>query len=281
MMDKSLTPMVDTVALPVCREDTLAFRRQAVERVIATITERLDEPTTLLEMSRIAYISPFHFNRVFHQITGLSPTRFFGALRLDAAKRLLLTTSMSVTNVCYEVGYSSLGTFTTRFTQHVGISPHQFRRSVEHVTTDSLEANCAAFGARLRGVGDKPCVEGRVDAPESFEGFILVGLFPGQIPQSQPAGGALLTRSGNYSIGSVPDGTYHLLAAALPKSTDLLAYLLPEPKSLFVGIGNSPVVINRGQARGPANVRLRPMQLTDPPLLVSLPFLLTSALSLR
>lgn len=280
-MDKSLTLIVDVDPLSVCRENTLAFHRQAVERVITNITGRLDEPTSLLEMSRIAYISPFHFNRLFHQITGLPPTRFFGALRLDAAKRLLLTTSMSVTNICYEVGYSSLGTFTTRFTQHVGLSPYQFRRSAEHVTTDSLESTCADFAARQQGAASKPCVEGIIDAPEAFEGFILVGLFPGQIPQSQPAGGALLTRSGHYSIGSVPDGTYHLLAAALPKSTDLLAYLLPEPKSLFVGIGNSPLVVKSGKARGPANIRLRPMQLTDPPLLVSLPVLLMRTPSLR
>ncbi|HEX8708633.1 MAG TPA: AraC family transcriptional regulator [Pyrinomonadaceae bacterium] len=281
MIDERITSFADFGSTTACREETLMFRRQAVERVIATISERLSEPTSLLEMSRIAYISPFHFNRVFHQITSLPPAKFFGALRLAAAKQLLLTTSMSVTEVCYEVGYNSLGTFTTRFTQLVGLSPHQFRRSSERVTMASLETSCARFLERPRGNADQPCIKGVVTAPASVEGLILVGLFAGHIPQGQPAGGTLLARPGNYSISGVSDGTYHLLAAVLPKSTDLLSYLLPERKSLYVGVGESPIIVRKGRAHGLADILLRPMRLTDPPLLISLPLLLTSSLSLR
>ena len=76
-----------------CREDTLASHRRAVERVITSARERLCEPISLQDMSRVAYLSTFHFNRVFHQITGLPPTKFISAMRLDEAKRLLLNTA--------------------------------------------------------------------------------------------------------------------------------------------------------------------------------------------
>src|ERR1044071_6653344 len=75
-----------------CREDTLASHRRAVERVITSARERLCEPISLHDMSRVAYLSTFHFNRVFHQITGLPPAKFISAMRLDEAKRLLLDT---------------------------------------------------------------------------------------------------------------------------------------------------------------------------------------------
>ena len=80
------------------------------------------------EMARIAYLSPFYFNRIFRQLTGVPPRRFHTALRIDAAKRLLLTTDLSVTEMCLEVGYQSLGTFTTHFHELVGVSPRALRR---------------------------------------------------------------------------------------------------------------------------------------------------------
>src|SRR5829696_4216702 len=105
-------PAEDGGAISACRADTVAAHRRAVERVISDARERLCEPISLRDMSRVAYISPFHFNRVFHEITGLPPAKFISAMRLDRAKRLLLNTHLSITEICYEVGYNSLGTFT-------------------------------------------------------------------------------------------------------------------------------------------------------------------------
>src|SRR6476619_357808 len=109
-----------------CREDTLASHRRAVERVITAARERLCEPISLQDMSRVAYLSAFHFNRVFHQITGLPPNKFISAMRLAEAKRLLLNTTLSSTDICFEVGYTSISTFTRYFTQRVGLRPREF-----------------------------------------------------------------------------------------------------------------------------------------------------------
>lgn len=264
-----------------CREDTLVAHRRAVERVITTARERLCEPISLRDMSRVAYLSTFHFNRVFHQITGLPPAKFIAAMRLDEAKRLLLNTNRSITDVCFEVGYNSLSTFTRRFTQRVGLGPREFRYLAERISPASVESLCAHY-AELKGKATLSAafggVEGFVDPPQQDCGPIFVGLFRTHIPQSRPVGGALLTWPGAFRIGPVPDGTYHLLAAALPRLADTLGYLLPDSASLSVGKWNGPVIVRQGRANGLFTISLRPMALTDPPLLVSLPFLLAETL---
>lgn len=260
------------------RADTIASHRRAVERVITTARERLCEPISLHDMSRVAYLSAFHFNRVFHQITGLPPAKFISAMRLDEAKRLLLNTNSSITDISFDVGYNSLSTFTRRFTQRVGLGPREFRYLAERITPTSVESLCARYAEQTERALLRPSVEGFVELPQVGEGPIFVGLFRIHIPQSRPVGGALLTSPGAFRIGHVPDGIYHLLAAALPRLDDTLGYLLPNSANLLVGAWNGPVVVRQGRANGQFNLSLRPMALTDPPLLVSLPFLLADTL---
>jgi AraC-like DNA-binding protein len=258
--------------------DTIASHRRAVERVITSARERLCEPISLQDMSRVAYISTFHFNRVFHQITGLPPAKFISAMRLDEAKRLLLNTNLSITDICFEVGYNSLSTFTRLFSQRVGVGPREFRYLAERITPASVESLCAHYAELAESATLLPSVEGFVDVPKPCGGPIFVGLFGAHIPQSRPVGGALLTSPGDFRIGPVPDGIYHLLAAALPRLADTLAYLLPNSSNLSVGAWNGPVIVRQGRATGRFNISLRPMAQTDPPLLISLPFLLADTL---
>ena len=126
-------------------EDTITSHRRAVERVITSARERLCEPISLHDMSRVAYLSEFHFNRVFHQITGLPPAKFISAMRLNEAKRLLLNSNLSITDMCFEVGYNSLSTFTRRFTQRVGLGPREFRYLAERITPASVESLCSHY----------------------------------------------------------------------------------------------------------------------------------------
>src|SRR5262245_11728171 len=158
-----------------CREDTVASHRRAVERVITTARERLCEPISLRDMSRVAYLSTFHFNRVFHQITGLPPNKFIAAMRLDEAKRLLLNTNFSITDICFEVGYNSLSTFTRYFTQRVGLGPREFRYMAERITPVSVESLCAHYAE----------LTGKTTLRETFAGV------EGFVDSSKPGGGPI------------------------------------------------------------------------------------------
>jgi AraC family transcriptional regulator len=258
------------------RASTLASRREAVEQVILTMQERLHEPLPLQTMAEVALLSPYHFNRVFRLITGITPCRFLTVLRMEAAKRLLLSTRLSVSDICFEVGFRSQGSFTRDFTQFVGVSPNRLRRlgarSDSHVSSSLRHGG----GVDLLHVSPSAAgITGRITGPESFQGLIFIGLFTTPFPQGRPESCALLTRPNTtYSVAQPPDGCYHVFAAAFDRPKDLLAYLMPDHDTLWVGTTTSPLLVREGRAAGPSDVKLRPMRLTDPPILVALPVLI-------
>lgn len=89
---------------------------KAVENVIASMWTRLGDSALNLEsLAKIALYSPFHFDRIFRSITGIPPRQYLAALRLEQAKEYLLTTDLPITEIGQRVGYSSFGTFSTRF----------------------------------------------------------------------------------------------------------------------------------------------------------------------
>jgi AraC-like DNA-binding protein len=243
----------------------------AVERVLALMRSRLGEPLALEDLAAEVYLSPFHFSRVFRQVTGAPPGEFLGALRLDAARRLILTTPLSVTEVCYEVGYASLGSFTSRFTQHVGVPPAALRRLAAEFEPARLDAvgRAAPWPSRASGA----TVAGRLHGALSPKSTLCIGLFPRPIPQGLPVACTQLQGAGPFRIERVPDGLYYLMAAALPWSDDPLAYLAPG-RGLLVASHHAPLAVRGGSAAGPIDLFLRPPAATDPPIVAALPLLL-------
>jgi AraC-like DNA-binding protein len=98
-----------------------------IVRVIEDIYKRFSEPITIDDMARLAKYSRFHFTRMFQQATGVAPGQFLTAVRIQEAKRLLLSTSLSVKEITTRVGYSSAGTFSAKFKSSVGFSPAAYR----------------------------------------------------------------------------------------------------------------------------------------------------------
>jgi len=86
----------------------------------------------LADAARQACLSEFHFHRLFRSTFGQTPHDFLTGLRLDRARQLLAS-ERSVTEVCFEVGYESLGTFSSKFRARFGRSPVQFQREVQRV----------------------------------------------------------------------------------------------------------------------------------------------------
>ena len=75
-------------------------------------------------------MSPFHFIRQFESLFGETPHQFRIQARLERAKSLLALSDYSVTDVCMEVGFSSLGSFSSLFVRRFGVPPSLYRRSV-------------------------------------------------------------------------------------------------------------------------------------------------------
>jgi AraC family transcriptional regulator len=262
------------------RSQTLADYNKAVARVIQIMRERFDEQLSLRDLSEIALFSPYHFDRMFRHVTGVSPFRFLTAIRMEAAKRLLLTTKLRVTDVCYEVGYRSLGTFSAHFTQVVGLPPSSLRylRRLLSSASQAEVASRPSDGPDLAARADPAAgIAGAISAPDEFVGLVFVGAFQKPIPQTRPEGCALLAGPGRFLITGLPEGAYYLFAAGLPRTKNLETLLMPDATSLWIGTSVRPIAV-RGRAAPWVEVELRPRQVTDPPMLIALPLLLTERL---
>src|SRR5437868_1887915 len=183
----------------IARHVTLAIQTQAVERAIQTMHTYLQEQLTLEDLASVACLSPSHFHHVFCRLIGIPPGEFLSALRFQAARRLLMTTSLSVTEICFEVGYTSPGSFTSRFTHLVGLSPRLLRQRAQ--TFEPPPAEPAGLCPTMpSGFPRNNALLGRISTPATFQGTIYVGLFPGPIPQGRPVRCTTLRSPGWYRL---------------------------------------------------------------------------------
>ena len=112
------------------RLDDLARLRRVRDRIDREYAEPLDVEA----LARGAHMSAGHLSRQFRQAFGESPYAYLMTRRIERAMALLRRGDLSVTDVCFAVGCSSLGTFSTRFTELVGISPSAYRREAARAT---------------------------------------------------------------------------------------------------------------------------------------------------
>lgn len=279
MLQQSPHPQPATAR--VFRAGTLSAYANTVEHVMRAMRAHLSDPLSLEEMAEIACLSPFHFNRVFRTITAIPPGEFLAALRLSAAKQRLLTTSLSVTDICFDLGYTSLGAFSTRFKQFVGLSPLQLRQMSRELADDSIQSHLAArLEARRLAAVPRGGVRCAITVPAHFTGLIFAGLFPRLVGPGRPTACMSVGAPGDYTLGPVPDGRYYLMAAALPWSPDALTYLLPSDGAL-VGVSEQPVAVCGGQASATVTLALRPPRPTDPPILGVFPPLMETPAAAR
>ena len=105
------------------RDDLVRLRR---------VRDRIDReyarPLDVEALARGAHMSAGHLSRAFKHAYGESPYAYLMTRRIERAMALLRVGELSVTEVCFAVGCSSLGTFSTRFTELVGVPPSTYRR---------------------------------------------------------------------------------------------------------------------------------------------------------
>ena len=250
-----------------------------VERVIRAMRERLAVPLTLKEMARLAFMSSFHFNRVFHLVTGVPPGLFQSGLRFEAAKRLLLTTDMHPEEVCERLGFLSPPTFARQFKAKVGVTPDGLRRLARLVTAAGV-----SLGALLSSLPAAPPaadgLRGTVAAPEGFDGLVVAALFRKDAPEGWPAVCAILAGAGDFVLPPMADGWYHLLAAGVDRRVNIVSSLVDSDLILRSASRGVEVVIEKGRIQGPSEpcLRLRPADSADPPILFAFPALILEPL---
>jgi AraC-like DNA-binding protein len=92
---------------------------------------RFAEPLDIPALARIAHVSEAHFIRTFRATFGETPHRYLQRRRVERSMFMLRETSRSVTEICLDVGFSSLGTFSRTFREIVGVPPSAYRRGAK------------------------------------------------------------------------------------------------------------------------------------------------------
>jgi AraC-like DNA-binding protein len=130
---------------------------EARNRSMLRARDRIDRtyarPLDIRVLSKVAGCSPAHFIRTFRAVFGETPHRYLQRRRVERAMHLLRDSRRSITDVCFDVGFNSLGTFSRTFTAIVGISPSVYR---QRSPTAAVPTCFAMAWARPSSFGEAP-----------------------------------------------------------------------------------------------------------------------------
>ena len=100
---------------------------ETIERAKDYMLKRFDAEMSLHDIARAAYVSDYHFSRIFRAFTSVSPYGYLIHIRLNHAAMLLRNTSHSVTQICFDSGFNHFPHFVSTFKRRFGVSPRKFR----------------------------------------------------------------------------------------------------------------------------------------------------------
>lgn len=247
---------------------------EAVLLAVSAIRGDLSAPHLLADMAASGFYSQFHFHRVFTRHTGTTPGRFLTALRMQEAKRLLAHTSATVMSISDEIGYQSIGSFTTQFTRLVGISPGRFRELVDtlaghRITDPDLE--------RAQAVESRPVdcslslAAGTAPAVDLADRVSFVGLFDADLPQGGLSGFGIVRGASGTVLDQTPgQGPVDVFLMSLPSVTDLAQLAVGGAEGMLVGRGRVAGVEGRPPEET-AELTLREGNPLDPPVVSAAP----------
>jgi len=242
----------------------------AIGRAVTAMRAESDYPFTIETLAEISNFSHFHFARLFRSLIGIPPGEFLTALRYDRAKELLLTTELSVTDICFEVGYDSLGTFSSRFKQLVGVGPAGFRALPEMLDTFG-SGDRPLVRPITRENGTRATIYGHIVNPlPNFHAYI--GIFPALIARGHPVAGTRVASNERFELTNVPRGRFRLLCAAVPADVSPSFHLMPDPE-MHVASHAEVITIETGREVYDLPLMMRSLSPSDPPVLIALPAL--------
>jgi transcriptional regulator GlxA family with amidase domain len=131
----------------------LEERNRRMLRVRDTMDRAFAEPLDVAELARVAHVSRAHFSRQFRATFGETPHRYLQRRRVERAMELLRETDHSVTDVCLEVGFNSLGTFSRTFREILGESPSEYRQRFRGAAAAALRVPACFAMAWTRPAG--------------------------------------------------------------------------------------------------------------------------------
>lgn len=256
----------------------MAMQRRKLSEILKDMRS---DPSASFSTSGVACevgMSTASVNRRLHERTGLPLSRYRSYLRMDEVQRRLIHSDDSITTIALDVGYTSLGTFTRRFRELVGISPSEFRRYSRQLENDDI---ISRFVANERPEDDiyapgDTLIYGCLTSEHAEPGsFMAIGLFSGAAPVGQPMSGC-----GHYGLGRFclrwPAGmdTAFCFGVQFPLAASAMSLWRPRSSGVRVF---SLTLKRRADEQSPAlciTPDFRPIRDSDPPMLSALPVIL-------
>ncbi|MEL4356924.1 MULTISPECIES: helix-turn-helix transcriptional regulator [unclassified Luteococcus] len=244
--------------MPEIRMPTLPPR--SVEQVARLVQEHHCDGIVVQDLADAAGYSRHHFSRAFKASIGVSPGAYLAAVRIETAKRLLLSESCAVIDVAAEVGFDSLSSFTRRFATTVGTTPARLRQLAQQLEHSAV----APFALSAPG---QPAVAVTLVLPEGVKDTcrLWLGWYPTPAPIGLPAAGQLGEYDEPVRLPLHP-GAPWLLGFAVEESDDHLHELAPA----WPVIARHDAPITRP---GAVTLTFRRASVDDIPLLSALPAL--------
>ncbi len=236
------------------------------------ISAKSSDPISLGDVADHIGYSQSHLVRLFESSIGVPPGRYLAQLRFERAKSLLLTSGEPVRDICFEVGFISLGTFSRRFAEGVGYSPGRFRllpdiladhppRPVHlptgHTGGGTITGTVTFSAAARETLGPDPAV--------------YVGLFTTPSARGLPLSSSLLDGVDHFAFDNVPAGRFWVLASALPGAAEPLRQLVPT-RSVYGG-SLQPVTVGPAMPHHQLSIELEPAEEWLLPVLLAAPAL--------
>lgn len=262
--------------LPAHRAETLTFHETAIARVLQLMRQ---DPAAALGwdvLSETACMSRYHFLRVFEEVTHFSPHRFLIAIRMEKAKQLLLETSLLVHDVCAQVGYASVGSFTRAFKEFVGMAPGEFRNFAEKLPPARLQVLLERHLDRPdHPPADSILFNADFQFTQPFKGIVFVWIFHSPLRPIAPFAAVRAQDSGPVQL-ALPrnDAAGYFFAVGFPEANCPSQFLIP---GRYTPVAISP--LSPQAPEPPATGQTVPLKFRfpsvfDPPLLVCLPMFL-------
>lgn len=259
----------------------LQISRSTLMRMVGDIRRDPVSPFQTERAARELGTSTSNFIHAFKRATGVSPMRFRAALRIERAKRLLLSTRNPVTDICFEVGYTSVGTFTRTFSGMVGLTPSRFRElALSRPDGDLGGVSETDAYVSPEAEDDIVRVAVSIDNPRGAGDFIVAGLFEEAVPAGWPIHGRRQLGGARIDLFWPPGrSSVALMIAAFSRRAGASVWSPAQEDILVYACG-----LRRDRASGgvlEVDAPLRRLRDTDPPLVIALPLLMAAKANAR
>lgn len=248
-----------------------------IEKITKFIVEHIECDLSLRDIGKYMNYSEFHLSRNFKKQTGYSIRQYIEAVKVKKGIESLMFSDESVTDIAYNIGHKSLGTFSNIFKKHTGISPVNYRFNskmaylflVKWIEKKSILNYYSSF----KHSENKLSIT--LEYPKKYKSRInCVGLFPTSIPKEFPIVGVATTNRLEFTMENIPNGQYYLLACEIMEDLNLTKnYVLENNfRAKF-----PEMLVFSGKTHLFHKLEMRRPIESDPPITMNLPVMLMNS----